>query len=117
MEHFEATNWSINGRYLLSNQGEFLYKVVADVKYKDLNLNGLDNSCNNDHGISPDGFALAISNNVAWENATEGTSGIYILAIHGGVPKLVMKKMPSIWYRWSPDRKEFALVSYTTNNK
>jgi Tol biopolymer transport system component len=70
----------------------------------------LASQCNNDHGISPDGKFLAISNNDPIEGTTGGTSRIYVLPVHGGEPKLITEKMPSYWHGWSPDGKK---VVYT----
>ncbi len=111
MEHFEAPNWSADGSYFIINQGGLLYKVAADGKFKELIPTGFANRCNNDHGISPDGSLLAISNNDLVENAAGGTSRIYVLPVHGGVPKLVTKKMPSYWHGWSPDSKNLVYTA------
>jgi Tol biopolymer transport system component len=59
-------------------------------------------NCNNDHGISPDGKQLVISNH------TEDESLIYTLPISGGEPRLVTEKGPSYWHGWSPDGKTLA---------
>src|SRR5581483_3251666 len=62
--HFEASNWSPDGKYLMLNSGGNLYRLAVDrasgaapVKIELGNIIG----CNNDHGISPDGKMLAIS--------------------------------------------------------
>jgi Tol biopolymer transport system component len=111
MEHFEAPNWSSDGSYFIINQSGLLYKVALDGKSKDLIPTGFANRCNNDHGISPDGTLLAISNNDLVENATGGTSRIYVLPVLGGEPKLVTKKMPSYWHGWSPDGKNLVYTA------
>ena len=59
--------------------------------------------CNNDHGISPDGTQLAIS-----DQTQDGKSRIYVLPIAGGTPRLVTPKAPSYWHGWSPDGKTLA---------
>lgn len=52
----------------------------------------------NDHGISPDGTQLVIS------DLTEtGKSLMYLLPIGGGTPKRVNVPEPALWHGWSPD--------------
>lgn len=108
--HFEAPNWSTDGRYFIINQDGLLYKISDDGNEKELIPSGVAQQCNNDHGISPDGAFLAISNNDVLSGATGGTSRIYVLPVKGGEPKLITKKMPSYWHGWSPDGKK---VVYT----
>ena len=110
--HFEAPNWSPDGDYLIINQNGLLFKIKADGSTKEQLDTGAANKCNNDHGISPDGTMLAISNNDPIEGAQSGTSRIYTLPIEGGVPKLVTKEYPSYWHGWSP---ESDAVVYTAN--
>src|SRR5262249_16483814 len=57
--------------------------------------------CNNDHGVSPDGTQLVISD----QSQGDRKSRIYTLPITGGVPKLVTPNGPSYWHGWSPDGK------------
>jgi Tol biopolymer transport system component len=60
--------------------------------------------CNNDHGISPDGKLLAISD----QSQGDHQSNIYILPLSGGTPRRVTQKSPSYWHGWSPDGKTVA---------
>jgi Tol biopolymer transport system component len=62
--------------------------------------------CNNDHGISPDGTQLAISDN----SQEDHNSLVYIVAIAGGPPRRITQKSPSYWHGWSPDGKTLAFV-------
>src|SRR5688572_9842290 len=71
---------------------------------------GLAVRCNNDHGISPDGTQLVIS-----DQAEERHSLIYTLPITGGTPKRVTKLGPSYWHGWSPDGK--TLIYCAERNK
>ena len=60
-EHFEAPNWSRDGSFLIFNRdGHILRMPVAGGKPEIIDT-GFANRCNNDHGISPDGTLLAIS--------------------------------------------------------
>ena len=99
-DHFEAPNWSRDGKYLLFNSHGRLYTVPVTGGQPRLLDTGFAIKCNNDHGISPDGNWLAISDNSRGEG-----SRIYILPITGGEPRLVTDKAPSYWHGWSPDGK------------
>ena len=102
--HFEAPNWSRDGGFLLFN---------GDGKIHRLALNGTapttvdtdpQNRCNNDHGISPDGESLAISDS----SGSSQKPSIYIVPIGGGKPRQVTQYSPSYWHGWSPDGKTLA---------
>jgi TolB protein len=108
--HFEAPNWSRDGKYLLFNSGGKLYTIpVAGGKPTLLNTDSA-NQCNNDHGFSPDGKLLAIS------DQHEGKSLIYILPAAGGTPRQVTKLGPSYWHGWSPDGKTLAYCAERNGN-
>jgi TolB protein len=62
--------------------------------------------CNNDHGISPDGKSLAISDS----SQSDQKSHVYIVPIGGGTPRLLTPNAPSYWHGWSPDGKTLAFV-------
>lgn len=101
-EHFEAPNWSRDGNFLIFNSTGRIYKI--DVKGGEPTLinTGTAQKCNNDHGLSPDGESLVIS------DSSEGTSLIYILPSAGGIPRKVTTLGPSYWHGWSPDGKTLA---------
>ncbi|WP_117191493.1 TolB family protein [Rhizobium terrae] len=101
---FEAPNWSPDGRYLMLNSDGLIYRLSLDGGMgPELVDTGFAKRCNNDHGISPDGLRIAISDKVEF-----GKSAIYVLPAGGGEPKLVTKNLPSYWHGWSPDGKTFA---------
>jgi TolB protein len=96
-QHFEAPNWSRNGQYLLFNSAGRVYTIpVAGGEPKLLDT-GTATKCNNDHGFSPDGKWLAIS------DQHDGQSRVYVLPSGGGTPRLVTPLGPSYWHGWSPD--------------
>ena len=105
LAHFEAPNWSVDGTYLIINEGGLLYKVPVDGSEKELLDSKPLDECNNDHGISPDGKYLAISNNDSVAPTSGGTSRIYIMPLKGGEPLRVTPLWPSYWHGWSPDNK------------
>lgn len=102
-DHFEAPNWSRDGSFLVYNSGGQIYTIPVTGGEPRLLDTGFAVRCNNDHGISPDGNWLAIS-----DGSQGGGSRIYIVPITGGEPRLVTDKTPSYWHGWSPDGKTLA---------
>jgi len=108
--HFEAPNWSRDGRYFLVNSDGRLYRLnVGSRQLDQLPIAFPTPRINNDHGISPDGKWLVVSH-----EPTEDwlTSSVYLLPISGGggTPKQLTTKAPSFWHGWSPDGKTLAFV-------
>jgi TolB protein len=101
-DHFEAPNWSLDGKTLLINSGGKLYTIPVKGGKPDQLRTGLADRCNNDHGYSFDGKWLAIS------HAPKDKSLIYVLPASGGEPVLVTPAGPSYWHGWSPDGKTLA---------
>jgi Tol biopolymer transport system component len=95
----EAPNWTLDGEALIVNGDGLLFRVALDGEAK---LEQIDTGfavvCNNDHGISPDGKTLVIS-----DGTENGESCIYTLPIGGGTPTRVTSNTPSYWHGWSPD--------------
>ncbi|HMW73147.1 MAG TPA: hypothetical protein PKD17_15070, partial [Cellvibrionaceae bacterium] len=106
--HFEAPNWSRDGRFLVINSEGLLYQVpIAEPKLIPINTD-FATRCNNDHGISPDGGELVISHHAEEKN---NASIIYRLPIEGGTPVPVTALGPSYWHGWSPDGRYLAYVA------
>ncbi len=99
----EAPNWSRDGQFLLFNSGGHLYRLPVAGGQPQLVDTGLAVRCNNDHGISPDGTQLVIS-----DQTEERKSLIYVLPIAGGTPRRVTRFAPSYWHGWSPDGRTLA---------
>src|SRR6478609_2539571 len=94
----EAPNYAPDGSYLLLNDEGLLYRLALDGSAKVEHVDtGFATACNNDHGISPDGTRIVISDKVEF-----GKSAIYTLPIEGGAPQLVTTNHPSYWHGWSP---------------
>jgi TolB protein len=100
-KHFEAPNWSRNGKFLIFNQEGKLYRF--DLKSRKIRPINTDfaTSNNNDHGISFDGKMLAISNHTQVNGSRQ--SIIYTVPVKGGTPSRVTRYGPSYWHGWSPD--------------
>lgn len=114
--HFEAPNWSPDGRYFIVNSKGRLYRLNASGEKRLQEIaTGFATRSNNDHGISPDGRHLVISHH-ADEHITDPkedwlASSIYTLPIAGSPkPVKVTTKAPSFWHGWSPDGKTLAFV-------
>lgn len=103
--HVEAPNWSRDGSSLLLNGGgRLLVLDLADPTALRPLDTGFATSCNNDHGYSPDGTQIAISNRV------DGASIVFVLPSAGGEPRRITSVGPSYWHGWSPDGSSLAYV-------
>jgi TolB protein len=100
----EAPNWLADGKTLIFNsEGKILRIAVTGGTPTTIDT-GFATRCNNDHGVSPDGTLLAISD----QSQGKRQSLIYTLPITGGTPRLVTQAGPSYWHGWSPDGKTLA---------
>ncbi len=100
----EAPNWSRDGNLFIVNAGGKLFSIPAKGgSAKQINTDFAQHN-NNDHGISPDGTRLVISNH-AQDRPAGDNSVIYVLPFEGGIPKQITQNSPSYWHGWSPDGK------------
>ena len=102
-EKIEAPNWTPDGASLIFNGDGKLKRIPAAGGAVETIESGFASRINNDHGISPDGKLLAIS-----DSTQESKSVIYTLPFGGGAPRRVTKNAPSYWHGWSPDGKTLA---------
>jgi TolB protein len=100
---FEAPNWSRDGGFLIFNREGRIYRMPVSGGEPALVDTGFATSCNNDHGLSPDGTLLAVSH-----HGPDGKSLIHVLPATGGTPRLVTPLGPSYWHGWSPDGRTLA---------
>jgi len=107
----EAPNWTPDGISLIYNSGGLLFKIPADGGEPELIPTDFAKKINNDHGISPDGKQIVIS-----DQTETGKSLIYTLPIEGGVPQKVTSDGPSYWHGWSPDGKTLAYCAERKGN-
>ena len=100
----EAPNWTQDGKRLIFNrQGRLVSYCLESGKEAEID-SGFADACNNDHVLSPDGVAIAISHGT-WEDRQ---SRIYTLPLSGGIPALITPMAPSYLHGWSPDGKTLA---------
>lgn len=98
--HFEAPNWTRDGKHLLINADGKLEKIDLNGNKLGLIFPDQITRINNDHGLSFDGKTIVFSKN------EEGMgSRIYTIPAKGGKAKLITPKYPSYWHGISPDGK------------
>jgi TolB protein len=107
-EKFEAPNWSRDGKTLLFNRnGRILNMPIEGGPIRIIDTES-SIQCNNDHGLSPDGALLAISDNSSAKDNHQ--SVIYIVPGTGGSPRRITQRSPSYWHGWSPDGQTLAFT-------
>jgi TolB protein len=109
---FEAPNWMPDGKSLLFNRNGRIERLALAGGKPEIIDTGFANRCNNDHGISPDGTLLAISD----QSQEDHRSLVYIVPIGGGAPRRITQRAPSYWHGWSPDGKTLAFVGERDGN-
>ncbi len=102
-DRIEAPNWSRDGRSLIVNRGGRLFRLPATGGEPQVIDTGFAVTCNNDHGISPDGTQVVIS-----DQTEDNHSRIYVLPFGGGAPRRITPLGPSYWHGWSPDGQTLA---------
>jgi Tol biopolymer transport system component len=105
----EAPNWHPDG-VLIVNGGGLLYRVPLDQPALHRIDTGFATGLNNDHGLSPDGKTLALS-----DKTETGKSCIYTMPLSGGPLTRVTPNVPSWWHAWSPDGARIAYAAARTD--
>jgi TolB protein len=105
-EHFEAPNWTRDGKELLFNRDGRILRLPLTGGVPTAIDTGFATRCNNDHGVSPDSKWLAISD----QSQEDHNSLVYLVPIGGGTPRRITKNSPSYWHGWSPDGSTIAFV-------
>jgi TolB protein len=99
--HFEAPNWTKDGKCLIFDQdGKMMIIPATGGEPRVIDV-GAATKCNGSHGLSPDGKSLAIT--CSMPGAPEAR--VYIIPVSGGTPRLVTGHPDSYWHSWSPDGK------------
>lgn len=102
----EAPNWTPDGSALIVNGDGHLFHVPLDAPALNEMDTGFAVRCNNDHGISPDGKTLVIS-----DQAQTSDSCIYTMPFSGGTLKKITQDVPSYWHGWSPDGQQLVYTA------
>ena len=100
----EAPNWLRDNKSLIYNSGGRLHRIPTSGGKPEVIDTAFAIRCNNDHGVSPDGKLLVISD----QSQGKRQSLIYTLPVGGGKPKLITPTGPSYWHGWSPDGNTLA---------
>ena len=100
----EAPNWSQDGKYLTYNSEGKIFKFDLATKEITEIFTDYVTNCNNDHVLSPNGDAIAVSHGTL----EDGKSRIYIAPLAGGTPTLITPLAPSYLHGWSPDGSTLA---------
>jgi TolB protein len=111
----EAPNWTRDGKSLIYNSLGRIYRIPVVGGEPVAIDTGPNIRNNNDHGLSPDGTQLIISDQTEADNL----SRIHVLPLDGShVPRLVVSYADarSYWHGWSPDGKTIAYVYVHTSN-
>ena len=109
---FEAPNWTHDGVALIFNSDGAIRRLSLGNDEPAPISTSSQTHCNNDHGISPDGQFLAISD----QSGADKKSQVYVVPISGGTPRLITPKSPSYWHGWSPDGKTLAFTGQRDGN-
>jgi TolB protein len=109
--HIEAPNWSRSGAHLIFNSEGLLYRLPVNGGVPVKIDTGACVKLNNDHGLSPDGDWIVISD----KSEPDGLSRLSILPAEGGTPRMVIPHGPSYWHGWSPDGSTLAYVAARGN--
>lgn len=100
----EAPNWSPDGKYIYYNSNGKIYQYeLSTGTITEIDTDYVQN-CNNDHVLSADGTAIAVSH----QTKEDGESRIYTVPLTGGVPRLITPLAPSYLHGWSPDGQTLA---------
>jgi Tol biopolymer transport system component len=104
--------FSADGRALYFNRNGRIERLSLAGRAEPVVVDtGPEQRCNNDHGLSPDGTQLVIS------DLTEtGKSLMYVLPIGGGTPKRIPVAEPAYWHSWSPDGTTLAYCAARNGN-
>ena len=108
----EAPNWTPDGASLFFNGNGRLQKIAVEGGEVQLIDTDFATRISNDHGISPDGAMLAISD----PSQGDRRSVIYAVPVEGGVPTRLTQGSPSYGHGWSPDGKTLAFAGEREGN-
>lgn len=97
-DHYEAPNWHPTRDELLINGGGRMFRVDLDHPHPIIVNTGEAMRLNNDHGISPDGETLYLTDKTDTVKAC-----VYRMPYAGGALQRLTERIPSYWHGVSPD--------------
>ena len=109
-DHIEAPNWSRGGKALIFNSKGRLYRIPVEGGEPVAIDTGDAQKLNNDHGLSPDGRRVAMS------DQSDGVSKVKVSSLAGGEPATLTPVGPSYFHGWSPDGATLAFVGERDGN-
>jgi TolB protein len=111
----EAPNWTRDGKELVYNSDGRIWRIPVEGGEPVAVNTGLQVHNNNDHGLSPDGQSLIISD----QSAPDNLSRIWLLPLAGtDKPRSIVSDPAarSYWHGWSPDGGTIAYVRVGAND-
>jgi Tol biopolymer transport system component len=106
----EAPNWARDGTALIYNSDGLIYRIPVEGGEPEPIETGPNRRNNNDHGLSPDGRQLIISD----QSQPDNVSRILLLPIEGSSsPQMIAShpSHPSYWHAWTPDGRTIAYTA------
>ena len=103
----EAPNWMRTTDELVYNSGGLIYAWKDGVERRI--ETGVCDSCNNDHVLSPEEDAIAVSH-MTFDGGF--SSRVYIVPFKDGAPRLITPDSPSFLHGWSPDGAELSYCAF-----
>lgn len=111
----EAPNWTRDGKELVYNSDGRIWRVPVEGGEPVAVNTGPQIHSNNDHGLSPDGQSLIISD----QSNADNLSRIWLLPLGGSdKPRSIVSDSAarSYWHGWSPDGGTIAYVRVGAND-
>lgn len=113
---FEAPNWHPDNYLVMNFRGKMYQLNLANRALAVINT-GSVNQLMDDHGISPDGKWLAITDfDSSGHSQQKYRFYIYTVPVTGGEPKRLTFDDVSFWHGWSPDGKTIAYCGGSFSN-
>jgi len=96
-ELWESPHFAPDGQSLFLNSEGRIYRLKTGGKPQVIDT-GFADRCNNDHGLTPDGRTLLITDKVEF-----GRACIYRLPVEGGTPQRISRTLSAYYHGCSPD--------------
>ncbi len=108
----QAPHFSPDASFLFYDLGGRIYRLKLPATEPPTVFDtGTESHCGDDHGFSPDGLQMAIS-----DYTGGGPSLMYLVPAGGGTPRRVDVPGPAYWHSWSPDGRTLAYCAARGGN-